>query len=67
MARDTIKRGFKLGLLQNGELWMQMTQSRNLSSHTYDEGLAETILKAISQTYLALLQDFRNTMEAKLE
>ena len=66
-SRDAVRRGFKLGLLQNGEMWMQMIQSRNLSSHTYDEGVAETIFEMICQTYLTLFQKFRNTIQTKLE
>lgn len=66
-SRDAVRRGFELDLLNDGNIWMEMIQSRNLSSHTYDEIIAETIFEKISQTYLPLFQDFRNTLKTKLE
>ncbi len=33
--RDAIQLSFQRGLIQNGEAWMYMMRSRNLTSHTY--------------------------------
>ena len=49
-SRDAIREAFKKGLIENGEIWMNM--SRNLSSHTYDEETAEKIILAIRNTYM---------------
>lgn len=35
--RDTIKEAFKYELVDDGELWLDMLQKRNLMAHTYDE------------------------------
>ncbi len=32
-ARDVTRKAFQTGLIQNGEVWMDMIQSRNLTSH----------------------------------
>lgn len=35
-SRDASRESFKMGLVQNGEAWMEMIRSRNQSSHTYN-------------------------------
>ncbi len=41
--RETIKKCFEIGLLENGEAWMQALRDRNLSSHIYEEETAKKI------------------------
>jgi len=50
-SRDTTRRAFAAGLLAEGEAWMQMIQSRNLTTHTYNEETVEQIADAITGTY----------------
>jgi len=50
-SRDATREAFQLGLLKDGELWMKMIQSRNLTSHIYDESTAEEMIKLISDSY----------------
>lgn len=63
-SRDTSREAFKSGLLINGETWMDMIQSRNLTSHTYDESSAARIVSVILDSYVSEFQDFQNRMEA---
>lgn len=42
--RDVIKKGFQYELIQDGELWLEMLEKRNLMTHIYDE---ETFKKAV--------------------
>ncbi|MBV5309495.1 nucleotidyltransferase substrate binding protein [Chromatium okenii] len=46
-SRDTTREAFKRKIITNGELWMEMIQSRNLTSHAYDRAIAERIYAAI--------------------
>ncbi len=50
-SKDTTPEAFKRGLIENGEAWMGMINSRNLTSHTYDEGIAAQIAAAVVETY----------------
>lgn len=50
-SRDTTREAFKSGLIENGEAWMNMIQSRNLTSHTYEEATAIKIISAVRITY----------------
>jgi nucleotidyltransferase substrate binding protein (TIGR01987 family) len=42
-SKDTTRLAFKTGLISDGEIWMEMIKARNLTSHSYDEALAEEV------------------------
>jgi nucleotidyltransferase substrate binding protein (TIGR01987 family) len=50
-SKDVSRTAFQTGLIANGEVWMDMIQSRNLTSHTYDEATAAQIVSAILKSY----------------
>jgi nucleotidyltransferase substrate binding protein (TIGR01987 family) len=54
--RDTIKQAFEIGLIQDGHLWLETLQNRNLTAHTYDEASAEKVVAEIRSVYYPLLQ-----------
>ena len=62
-SKDTTREAFKTGLVKNGETWMEMILSRNLTSHTYDEETAAAIAGDILNIYL---QEF-TALKARLE
>ncbi len=56
-AKDTIREAFKLGLIVNGEIWMQMVKNRNLTSHPYDEELVRAIIELYFAEFKLLSND----------
>ena len=52
-SRDATRAAFSLGLIKEGAIWMDMIQSRNKTSHTYDEETANEIASAIEENYFA--------------
>jgi nucleotidyltransferase substrate binding protein (TIGR01987 family) len=62
-SRDVIREAFKADLISNGEDWMQMLQSRNLTSHSYNEDTADEIVSAILNNYF----DAFKALEIRLE
>lgn len=50
-SRDAIRLAFRRGVIENGEVWMDMVKSRTLTSHTYHKELAENIAKKIIENY----------------
>ncbi len=62
-SRDATREAFKVALITDGDRWMAMIQSRNLSSHTYDEQTAERLVEAIVRHYFPLFV----TLEAEME
>ena len=50
-SRDAFRLAFKRGLIENGDTWMEMITSRRLTSHTYNEDIAEEIANSITTEY----------------
>lgn len=65
-SRDAIREAFKVGLIQDGEVWMEMIKSRNLSSHTYEEATLRQILKNVSEKYIQEFNLFFTKMTSLL-
>lgn len=61
-SRDATRAAFKAGLIENGEIWMQMIESRNLTSHTYDEATAAKIVSDVIDSYFSEFKELRNKM-----
>jgi nucleotidyltransferase substrate binding protein (TIGR01987 family) len=64
-SRDATREAFKLQIINNPDTWMDMIQSRNKTSHTYNEETANEIFSKIINEYFPLFLDFRNVMEEK--
>jgi nucleotidyltransferase substrate binding protein (TIGR01987 family) len=50
-SRSTVREAFNRGLVNDGEVWMDMIEKRNLSSHTYNQSVANTLATAIVDRY----------------
>lgn len=64
--RDTIKEGFRYEILEDGDLWIDMLEKRNLMSHAYDEEKAETAYKLIINEYFKMLEQLYNKLKEEL-
>ena len=62
-SRDAARAAFSLGIVEDGEAWMQMIKSRNLTSHTYDESTADEILSMISDIYFKAFMELEDKLE----
>jgi nucleotidyltransferase substrate binding protein (TIGR01987 family) len=63
-SKDASRMAFQLGIIENGEIWMAMIQSRDLTSHTYNEDTAEQISTAVLTQYFPEFIKLRNTLAA---
>lgn len=52
--RDCFKESFAAGWIDNEEIWVKMMKDRNLSSHTYNEALANEIVDRMP-TYMPVI------------
>lgn len=50
-SKDATRESFKLDLLDDGDVWMSMIESRNETSHTYNEETTQKITTAILNDY----------------
>ncbi len=66
-SRDAVKEAFKIGLIDDGNTWMEMILSRNLTSHTYNETVADEIIEKIREGYLFCLNQLAIELQSFLE
>jgi nucleotidyltransferase substrate binding protein (TIGR01987 family) len=62
-SRDAIRTAFQIGLIEDGDGWMDTIKSRNRSSHTYDENTANALAEIITKRYLPLFESFNKRMK----
>lgn len=66
-SKDAIRLAFKRGLIDNGEAWMSMIKSRTLTSHTYNEDLADQIVTVILNSYYREFVELQKKLKALAE
>jgi len=49
--REVLKQGFHVNILNNGEVWIDMLEKRNLLAHTYDQDNFNLALESIRKSY----------------
>lgn len=64
-SRDAVREAFAAGLIEDGEGWMEMIASRNLTSHTYNPPVAEAIARRIIERYAPLFEALLVEMEGR--
>ena len=62
-SRDATREAFKLGLIHDGDSWMDMIKDRNRTSHTYNEETAREIAFNIVDRFFALFVALQETMQ----
>ncbi len=63
-SRDAFRLAFRRGLVEDGETWMAMITSRTLTSHTYNEDVAEQIAADIVKRYFPAFVRLYGTLSA---
>lgn len=61
-SRDATRKAFEMGLISDGQSWMDMIKSRNETSHNYNGYIAEEVAENIVNRYYPLLADFCQKM-----
>lgn len=64
--RTVVKESYVQKLIDEGELWLDMLEDRNLTSYTYDEIIANSIRDNILNTYYRLLKKLQESMENRI-
>lgn len=61
--RGILKESFSAGLIDNGEVWMDMMLSRNELSHLYDEETSREIYDDIKERYIIEINKLINKLD----
>lgn len=62
-SRDVVRRAFAMGLIKDSDTWFDMLDSRNTTSHVYDEKVEVEVLDKIINLYYPILNDLKEAME----
>ena len=65
--RDCIKKAFRHGFIEDGEILLDMIEDRNRSSHVYNQEIALAIFQRIRERYRPALRRTITAIEQGLE
>lgn len=65
-SRTAIMKAFNIGIIEDGEGWMEMFKDRNKSSHTYNEATVKEIVAHIYNLSFDLFLKLKDYFELKL-
>lgn len=63
-SRDAVREAFHMQLVQDGEQWMEMIKSRNLTVHAYNHEIASDIANKVISVYIHLFESFLLKMQS---
>lgn len=66
LPREVLKQAFATGLLENGQLWIDMLEQRNLMAHTYDQARAQQAAALICERYWPELQGLQRSLQERI-
>jgi nucleotidyltransferase substrate binding protein (TIGR01987 family) len=66
-SRDAFRLAFKRGLVENGQAWMDMIKSRTLTTHTYNQEVADAIADAVFNIYYTEFVRLEKTFQALMK
>ncbi len=65
-SRSATREAFKIGLISDGQKWMEMIESRNNTVHTYNENILKVEYDKIINQYFPLFIDLQTKMKSLL-
>ncbi|MBP9888310.1 MAG: nucleotidyltransferase substrate binding protein [Leptospiraceae bacterium] len=54
--RETIKKAFQTGMIEDGNVWLDALEKRNIMSHTYNENITKQTEQLIKTKYYFIIQ-----------
>ena len=64
--RETIKQSYQIELIDQGHVWIDALMDRNLATHTYNDEMAEKMLKDISERYFPQLKNLYEKLKKEI-
>lgn len=62
-SRDAVRYAYANQLIEDGHLWMDITDDRQRTVHAYDEAILKSVKESIMELYLPVFQNFREVMQ----
>ena len=67
LPRDVIKQAFHHHLLEDGQMWIEMLENRNILTHVYDEEKAKVSISSIKNHYITAILQAHTLLENKMD
>ena len=64
--REVLKSAFASGIIEDGDVWINMMLARNSLSHLYDEETSRKIYQDIKNKYIDLIKKLNDTLEKQI-
>ncbi|MEO6132307.1 MAG: nucleotidyltransferase substrate binding protein [Saprospiraceae bacterium] len=64
--RESIKKAFETGLIRDGNIWLEALSDRNITSHLYDEPMADKAIAEIRNRYYPILFALHDHLKSQL-
>lgn len=64
--RETIKEAFARNIISDGQVWIEMMEARNKTSHTYKEEFATELCNDILNTYIPKINILTEFLKGKI-
>ena len=64
--RETIKEAFAKNIISDGQVWIEMMEARNKTSHTYKEEFATELCNDILNTYIPKINILTEFLKGKI-
>ena len=65
--KESLKEGFKFGLIKDEEIFLDMLEDRNQTSHIYSEKVSKEIFERIKTRYLNPLKKILNEIKKSIK
>lgn len=65
-SKNATREAFKNGLIADGDAWMDMIKARNLTSHTYNVEIAQSIVKNILTQFYPAFAAMEQSFSARI-
>ncbi|MCL2479765.1 MAG: nucleotidyltransferase substrate binding protein [Treponema sp.] len=63
-SKGAIRHAFNSGLIDDGQIWIDMLNDRNLASHTHDVETANNLVNSIMCNYILQFNKLKKKMES---
>ncbi len=64
--REVLKVGYKLGFVNDADVWLEMLKKRNESTHIYDEQAINVAVLAIRDAFIPAFATLEETLRKKI-
>jgi nucleotidyltransferase substrate binding protein (TIGR01987 family) len=65
--KETLKETFRFGLIKDANLFLDMLEDRNQTSHIYSEDVSKDIFNRIKNNYMAAIKNLVKELEERIE